>query len=193
MKSYTVYLFPIEEFVEYAVKSVDGLTFPDLANSIKLFKSRIFPSSTADEDDRSQLIVGLLELEKKISVLKNKKKFRHVQQLPDLVDSAITYLVYELGIEVVQWSRRTQLVNFLNDIHKYISERGREFRTTNLHFADRYKRLGAPDGSTEQEIETHELQEMWVGILTALPSMSVKVKMIIYSVLNYHIVYLLII
>jgi len=83
--------------------------------------------------------------------------------------------VYELGIEVIQWSRPKQLINFLDDIYKYMprSQR-RKVRRTDLQFAYKYKRLAAPNGSTEEQILKYELQETWIGILTTLPGMSVQ-------------------
>ena len=101
-----------------------------------------------------------------------------MHQLPALVENAITYLVYELGLEVIEWTRSKQLTQYLNNVHKYIYEahKEKEIKKTDLHFADQFRKLAAPDSSTQLQAAAHDLQQMWIAMLRNLPGMSVEVS-----------------
>jgi hypothetical protein len=169
MEPFALYMFPIEQFIDLVTKTADGVEFRELGAFLQNCLETIQQNSNGSS--AIQLIIGILNLEKELNKLKKKAHYKDYN-IPDLVESALTYLVYENDVEIVQWKKPSNFSQYMQTVQKQLLLASLPVEKTDMHFLPTFSKAAAPKDLNEDELKIHELRETWIGMLTTLPSLS---------------------
>lgn len=162
------------DFVQFLLNSADDLEFPQLGQFLEKTLKQSISEESCPADTR--LIIGLLDLDK--TILKHQKKLNKNncnRSIYNLVDAAVTSLIYEYDVEIHRFKKEDELVECLRTLTRLVLSWNSKEQITELDCVMKASREKPDTSLSSLQKEKFELQQTWMAMLQMIPQVS-KVK-----------------